>query len=51
MVMLKAGLLMIPPPRFESYGWHVIRAVDGHDADAIKAAIEAARAVKLTNQH
>ncbi|MFC3912260.1 transketolase [Pseudaeromonas sharmana] len=30
--------------RFESYGWHVIRAVDGHDAEAIKAAIEAARA-------
>lgn len=27
-----------------SYGWHVIRAVDGHDAEAIKAAIEAARA-------
>lgn len=32
------------PARFESYGWHVIRAVDGHDADAIKAAIEAAKA-------
>ena len=30
--------------RFESYGWHVIRAVDGHDAEAIKAAIDAARA-------
>lgn len=33
------------PKRFESYGWHVIPAVDGHDAAAIKAAIEAARAV------
>jgi transketolase len=33
------------PARFESYGWNVIRAVDGHDAAAIKAAIEAARAV------
>ena len=31
--------------RFESYGWHVIRDVDGHDAEAIKAAIDAARAV------
>ena len=30
--------------RFESYGWHVIRAVDGHDAEAITAAIDAARA-------
>lgn len=32
------------PKRFESYGWHVIPAVDGHDADAIKAAIAAAKA-------
>lgn len=32
------------PKRFESYGWHVIPAVDGHDADAIKKAIDAARA-------
>ncbi|MDC9613979.1 transketolase [Xenorhabdus khoisanae] len=29
--------------RFEAYGWHVIRGVDGHDSDAIAAAIEAAR--------
>ncbi|PHM70908.1 transketolase [Xenorhabdus kozodoii] len=29
--------------RFEAYGWHVIRGIDGHDADAIAAAIEAAR--------
>ena len=28
------------PARFEAYGWRVIRGVDGHDADAIKAAIE-----------
>ena len=28
--------------RFESYGWHVL-AVDGHDAEQIKGAIEAAR--------
>ncbi|WP_019604007.1 transketolase [Teredinibacter turnerae] len=30
--------------RFEAYGWHVITGVDGHDSDAITAAIEAARA-------
>ena len=32
------------PARFESYGWQVIPNVDGHDSDAIKAAIEQARA-------
>ena len=32
------------PQRFESYGWHVVANVDGHNADAIRAAIEAARA-------
>ncbi len=32
------------PKRFQSYGWQVISAVDGHDPDAIKAAIEQARA-------
>lgn len=32
------------PRRFEAYGWQVIPAVDGHDADAVRAAIEAARA-------
>ena len=31
------------PTRFESYGWLVIRNVDGHDADEIKTAIETAR--------
>ena len=30
--------------RFEAYGWHVIRGVNGHDADNIKAAIETALA-------
>ncbi|MBC6907197.1 transketolase [Saccharophagus sp. K07] len=34
------------PKRFEAYGWHVIPGVDGHDSDAIKRAIEAARDVK-----
>ncbi|MCD9125327.1 transketolase [Luteimonas fraxinea] len=32
------------PARFEAYGWRVIRDVDGHDADAISRAIEAATA-------
>ena len=31
--------------RFESYGWHVIRGIDGHDAEAIKKAVEEAKAV------
>ena len=30
------------PARFEAYGWNVIRGVDGHDATAIKSAIESA---------
>ena len=33
------------PKRFEAYGWHVIANVDGHDSDAIRAAIEVAKAV------
>ena len=32
------------PKRFEAYGWHVVRGVDGHDPQAIKAAIDAALA-------
>ncbi|MCG9577108.1 transketolase [Vibrio tubiashii] len=32
------------PKRFEAYGWHVIPAVDGHDPEAINAAIVAAKA-------
>ncbi len=32
------------PKRFESYGWQVLANVDGHDSDAIKGAIEQARA-------
>ena len=31
--------------RFEAYGWHVIRGIDGHDANAIAQAIEQAQAV------
>ncbi|HER34868.1 MAG TPA: transketolase, partial [Halothiobacillaceae bacterium] len=33
------------PKRFEAYGWHVVSDVDGHDADAIDAAIREARSV------
>ena len=32
------------PKRFEAYGWHVVPNVDGHDAAAIEAAIQAAKA-------
>ncbi|NIC40548.1 transketolase [Aquabacterium sp. A08] len=31
------------PQRFEACGWNVIRAVDGHDADAVDAAIAQAK--------
>ncbi|QCF26838.1 transketolase [Hydrocarboniclastica marina] len=31
------------PKRFESYGWQVIPAVDGHDGEAIRQAVEQAR--------
>ncbi|WP_430231484.1 transketolase [Nitrosomonas communis] len=31
------------PKRFEAYGWHVVPNVNGHDPDAIEAAIEAAK--------
>ncbi|KMT64891.1 transketolase [Catenovulum maritimum] len=33
------------PGRFESYGWHVIADVDGHNPEAIAAAIEEAKSV------
>jgi transketolase len=31
--------------RFEAYGWHVVPHVDGHDSEAVAAALAAARAV------
>ena len=34
--------------RFESYGWHAIRDVDGHNPDAIEAAIQEAK--KITDK-
>jgi transketolase len=33
------------PRRFEAYGWHVVPNVDGHDSDAVRRALESARAV------
>ncbi|HEY1140132.1 MAG TPA: transketolase [Lysobacter sp.] len=36
------------PKRFEANGWNVVRSVDGHDADSIKAAIE--QALKSTDK-
>jgi transketolase len=30
------------PRRFEAYGWHVVPGVDGHDVEAVDAAIQAA---------
>jgi transketolase len=32
------------PARFEAYGWHVIRDIDGHDPEAIKKALADAKA-------
>ncbi len=31
------------PARFEAYGWHVVRDVDGHDSNAIYRALEEAK--------
>lgn len=36
------------PKRFEAYGWHVVPNVNGHDPDAIEAAIESAK--KISNK-
>jgi transketolase len=33
------------PKRFEAYGWHVVRGVDGHDPEAIEKAIREAKSV------
>jgi transketolase len=35
------------PKRFEAYGWHVIRNVNGHDSEDIERAIYAAKAARL----
>ena len=34
------------PKRFEAYGWQVIKAVDGHDVEAVDAAIRKAKREK-----
>jgi transketolase len=31
------------PKRFEAYGWHVVPDIDGHDVEAVDAAIQAAK--------
>ncbi len=31
--------------RFEAYGWHVISGVDGHDFEAVNAAVQAAKGI------
>ena len=33
------------PKRFESYGWHVIADVDGHDPEALQKALDTAKAM------
>ncbi|MGE5945171.1 MAG: 1-deoxy-D-xylulose-5-phosphate synthase N-terminal domain-containing protein, partial [Betaproteobacteria bacterium] len=33
------------PKRFEAYGWHVVADVNGHDPEAVDAAIKAGKAV------
>ena len=38
------------PKRFEAYGWHVMPHVDGHDADAVDAAIEAGASAATTDR-
>ena len=35
------------PQRFEAYGWHVVRNVDGHDSEDIERAVYAAQAARL----
>ncbi|MFN0161255.1 MAG: transketolase [Burkholderiales bacterium] len=34
------------PARFRAYGWNVISPVDGHDVEAVDAAVKAARATR-----
>ncbi|VDZ72289.1 transketolase II [Atlantibacter hermannii] len=41
----KAGLAMIPRSALKAYHWHVIPDIDGHNPDAVKKAIEEAKAV------
>lgn len=38
------------PARFRSYGWNVIAAIDGHDADAVDAAIQQAKEAAAQHQ-
>ena len=36
------------PGRFRAYGWHVVEDVDGHDPDALAAALDAAVAMNMS---
>jgi len=38
------------PKRFKAYGWHVVKNVDGHDADAVAAAIKKARIARISRR-
>lgn len=38
------------PARFRSYGWNVIPGINGHDADAVDAAIQQAKQAAAQNQ-
>jgi transketolase len=44
---VKSGFTADIPRRFEVYGWHVVRDVDGHDSEAIERAIYTAKAERL----
>ncbi len=33
------------PRRFEAYGWHVVRDINGHDSEAVRRALQEARSV------
>jgi len=33
------------PQRFAAYGWHVVAPIDGHDCEAVRRAVQEARAV------
>ena len=43
MVLLAGWFTDDTAARFEAYGWQVIRAVDGHDADAVSQALREAK--------
>ncbi len=46
-----AGSATTRRKRFEAYGWHVVKNVDGHDAEAVAAAIKKARGAQGSAVH